>query len=319
MADPLSAVLRSVRLSGGVFVDARFTAPWCVRTRLTAADWSGFLAKPTQVIAYHVVIAGELVLSIGNEPPVRVRAGEIALLTRNDDHVMASGPGLEPAEADALIQHAPEGGLARIVHGGGGAAVHMICGFLGSEDEHAVLLASLPRLLTLDIRAAASRDWIEASVRFAAQELTEGRLATSNVMTRLSEVLLVEAVRHYTAQRPAAETGWLNGLADPQIGRALALMHGDLRAPWTAERLARAVAMSRSAFMDRFRARIGVPPIRYLTALRLQAARLHLRESDRPVGQLAHLVGYESEEAFSRAFKREYGVSPAHWRERLAA
>lgn len=319
MTDPLSAVLRSVRLSGGVFVDTRFSAPWCVRTRLTPVDWGRFLARPTQVIAYHVIIEGELLLSIGGEPPVRLRAGEIALLPRNDEHVMASAAGLEPVGADALIRPAPEGGLARIVHGGGGAGVHMVCGFLGSEDPHAALLASLPRVLTLDIRAAASRDWIEASVRFAVNELAEGRLATSGVMSRLSEVLLVEAVRHYAAERPATETGWLNGLADPQIGRALALMHGDIRAPWSAAALARAVAMSRSAFMDRFRALVGVPPIRYLTALRLEAARRELKESRRPVAQLAHLVGYESEEAFSRAFKREYGLAPAHWRDRAAA
>jgi AraC-like DNA-binding protein len=319
MTDPLTAVLRSVSLSGGVFVDARFSAPWCVRTRLTAADWGPFLARPTQVIAYHVIIAGELDLSVAGESPIRLRAGEIALLTHNDDHVMASGPGLEPVGADALIQHAPEGGLARIVHGGGGAGVHMICGFLGSEEPHAALLAALPRVLTLDIRQAASRDWIEASVRFAASELAEGRLATSGVMSRLSEVLLVEAVRHYATQRPETETGWLKGLADPQIGGALALLHGDIRAPWSAEALARAVAMSRSAFMERFRALVGVPPIRYLTGLRLEAARRELTESRRPVGQLAHLVGYESEEAFSRAFKREYGLSPAHWRDRRAA
>jgi AraC-like DNA-binding protein len=319
MTDPLSAVLRSVRLSGGVFVDARFSAPWAVRSRLTAAEWRPFLERPTRVIAYHVIIEGELDLSVAGERPVRLRAGEIALLTRNDEHVMASGPGLAPVGADALIASGSDGGLARIVHGGGGAGVHMICGFLGSEDPQASLLAALPRVLTLDIRAAASRDWIEASVRFAANELAEGRLATSGVMSRLSEVLLVEAVRHYASQRPETETGWLKGLNDPQIGRALALMHGDLRAPWSAEALARAVAMSRSAFMERFRALVGVPPIRYLTALRLEAARVELRESRRPVAQLAELVGYESEAAFSRAFKREYGLAPAHWRERRAA
>lgn len=192
----------------------------------------------------------------------------------------------------------------------------MVCGVLGSEEPNAALLAALPRVLTLDIRAAAARDWIEASVRFAANELAEGRLATAGVMPRLSEVLLVEAVRHHASHHPATATGWLRGLADPQIGRALALMHGEMRAPWSAETLARAVAMSRSAFMDRFTALVGVPPIRYLTAWRLATARRELRESGKSVGQLAYAVGYGSEEAFSRAFKREYGLAPAHWRER---
>lgn len=317
MLDPLSEVLRSVRLTGGVFLDVRLTAPWCVISELTAEHCRPFLAKPARLISYHVNLAGEFLLWVEGEPVMQVGAGEIVLLPRNDVQTLASAPGLAPVHGGSLVQPSPGGGLARIVHGGGGELTHMVCGFLGSEEIYNPLLATLPRVLKLDVREGTSRDWIEASVRFAAYELAEGRLASSSVMSRLSEVLLVEAVRHYAATLPDNEVGWLRGLRDPHVGRALALIHNDLRTPWSAEALAREVALSRSAFMDRFATLVGTPPMRYLTAWRLQSAKLQLRETRKSVGQLAHAVGYESEEAFSRAFKREFGLSPARWRDRV--
>ena len=313
--DPFSDVLRSVRLTGGVFIDAHFTAPWCVFASLTAEHCKVFLdTSPTQIIAYHFIIEGELLLCIDGEPPVNVRAGEIVLLPRNDDHVMASGRGLEPIKADGLLQWSADGGLARIVHGNGGVATHLICGYLGSDGGYNPLIAALPKVLTLDVREGASRDWIEASVRFAANELAAGRLASSSVMSRLSETLLVEAVRHYASTLTDTETGWLKGLKDPYVGRALSLIHQNIGAPWTTDAMAREIALSRSAFVERFSTLVGMPPIRYLTALRLQTAKLLLREATTTIGQLAHSVGYDSEEAFSRAFKREFGMAPGRWR-----
>jgi len=146
-----------------------------------------------------------------------------------------------------------------------------------------------------------------------------GALASSGVMARLSELLFVEAVRNYASSLSEAETGWLKGVTDSHVGRALALIHSDIAKPWSAEALAKEVALSRSAFMERFAALIGMPPMRYLKTWRLQTARLQLRETQVTIAQLAHAVGYESEEAFSRAFKREFGLSPAHWRESLSA
>ena len=152
-------------------------------------------------------------------------------------------------------------------------------------------------------------------MRFAAGELTKGILASSGVMSRLSELLFVEAVRAYAATRANQETGWLKGLADPHVGRALALIHQKSNVPWSAEALAKEVALSRSAFVERFTALVGMPPIRYLTLWRLETAKLNLREARGTIAQLAHSVGYESEEAFSRAFKREFGLPPARWRD----
>lgn len=315
MTDPLSEVLRSVRLTGGIFLDAHFTAPWCVLSKLTADDCRFALVTATQVIAYHFIIDGTLVLTIAGEAPIEVRAGEVVLLPRNDAHTLAAALGLAPINARDLIKPSADGGLAQISHGGGGDPVHLVCGFLASEGLYNPLIASLPRLLKLDIRNGTSRDWVEASVQFAAGELTKGKFATSNVISRLSELLLVEAVRDYASTSTNRNAGWLKGLADPHVGRSLALIHRNISEPWSAEALAKEVALSRSAFVDRFTTLVGMPPIRYLTVWRLQTARLNLREMRTTIAQLAHSVGYESEEAFSRAFKREFGMPPARWRD----
>jgi AraC-like DNA-binding protein len=194
-----------------------------------------------------------------------------------------------------------------------------VCGFLASEEDYNPLFSTLPKALKIDIRSGASREWIEASVRFAAEELAEGKLASSNVMTRLSESLLTEAIRQYSATLTDESVGWLKGLKDPYVGRALALIHQRPAASWSAELLAREVALSRSAFVDRFTSLVGMPPIRYLTVWRLQTAKLNLRKGSRTIAELAQSVGYKSGEAFSRAFKREYGLSPAQWRDRHSA
>jgi AraC-like DNA-binding protein len=319
MPDPLSDVLRSVRLTGGVFFGANLTAPWSVAAQVGLKECLPFLPDLVQVIGYHVVLEGRMLVGLDGEPPIELRAGEIVLFPRNDIHTMASAAGVIPVSAADLIQQSPEGGVMKIRYGGGHEPTSIICGFLGTQDDFNPLLATLPRMLRLDISKAASRDWVETSVRFAAAELVRGRLASSDVMSRLSEVLLVEAVREYISTLGDREQGWLKGLSDPNIGRALALIHGDIAAPWSADALAKEVALSRSAFMDRFAQLIGMPPIRYLTVWRLEIAKRHLRESRMSVPQIAVAVGYESEEGFRRAFRREFEMWPAEWRDHQAS
>jgi AraC-like DNA-binding protein len=318
MVDPLGDVLRSVRLTGGIFLDSRFTAPWCVYTKVQGEECKPFLAAPTQIIAYHFVIDGTVFVSVDGEAAIEAHGGEIVLLPRNDTHTLASGPGLEPKNARDLIQPALDSGLAEIRHGGGGEVVHLVCGFLAHDPLYNPLIAALPKLLKIDICEGTSRDWIEASLRFAASELVAGHVS-STVVLRLSELLFIEAVRNYSQTLGDQESGWLKGFADPHVGRALALMHSQIGNPWSVESLAREVGLSRSAFIDRFSTLVGMPPMRYFTMCRLQTAKLNLRRTKIPVGRLASFVGYESEEAFSRAFKREFGLSPARWREQQAA
>ena len=315
--DALSDVLQAVRLSGGVFLDAEFTAPWCVTAKVGPEDCRPFLAAPTHVIAYHYVVAGRLLLQVEGRLPVEVRAGEIVLLPRNDEHRIGSACNLRPIDADHLVQLPTDGGLSRIVYGGGGEPTHILCGFLGSHADNQSLVAMLPAVMKLDIQQGASGNWIESSFRFAAQELAVGRLGAATVLSKLAELLFVEAVRRYLATLPPGQRGWLAALRDPTVGRGLALLHTRLAHPWTAEELAREVGLSRSAFAERFTSLVGEPPMRYLAGWRMQLASQWLREGRRPVSQIAYEVGYESEASFNRAFKRAFGVPPGTWRKRV--
>ncbi|WP_040486182.1 AraC family transcriptional regulator [Lutibaculum baratangense] len=320
MSDPLSDVLRSVKLTGGVFLDVRLTAPFCVVSELTSEDVRAILQNPVQLVFFHVVMAGRMLLEVEGEPAVEVEAGEIVLLTHNDVHTLASEPGLVPVEARSLVVVSEDGGLARISHGGGGEETRMACGFLGSAADVNPVFRMLPRVLKLDLRHAASRDWVESSVRFAVAELARGRLASAGVVSRLAEVLFVEAVRHHVQSSAPGdhEPRWLTGLTDPHVADALALIHRDLRREWVTGDLARAVGMSRSVFVERFTSLVGLPPISYQRRLRMALACQQLREGRFAISQVADAVGYESEEAFSRAFKRAMGTSPAQWRLRSA-
>jgi AraC-like DNA-binding protein len=192
----------------------------------------------------------------------------------------------------------------------------VLCGFLGAEDSFGPLLSSLPSVLKLDVRATPLGTWIESSFRLAVSQIAAGRVGSSSVIAKLSELLFVEAVNHYVAALPADRRGWLAGLRDANIGRALAMLHANPARDWTAEELAIDVGMSRSGFAERFNALVGQPPMQYLTMWRMQLAAQRLRESREAIAQIAYAVGYESEAAFNRAFKREFGAPPAAWRRR---
>jgi AraC-like DNA-binding protein len=315
MMDALSDVLQSFRLTGGVFLEARFTTPWCVLSKFSPEDCRPFLADPVQMIAYHYCTRGRWLLQVVGEPAVEVRAGEAVLLPRNDPHLVCSATDLRPVDARGLVQP-PEGGgaLPRIVHGGGGEATHMLCGFLACERHRNPLIATLPRVLKIDMARTGSDEWIESSLRFALGGLSQGLIGATTVMSKVAELMFIEAVRRYAATLAPEQRGWLAGARDPYVGRALALLHGQPDHPWTTESLACAVSLSRSAFADRFTGVVGMPPKRYLIGWRLQLAKEKLREGCKPIAQVAHEVGYEAEAAFNRAFRREFGTPPAAWR-----
>ena len=312
--DAFSDVLRVIRLAGGVFLEAEFSAPWCVSGRVSSNDCKPFLVTPQHVIASHFVAAGQMRLRIDGGDAIDVRAGELVLLPHNDVHTFGSDLSVPVKPAGEVIQPPQSGDISRIRYGGGGEVTQLFCGFLGSETSFSPLLASLPRVLKLDVRATASGAWIESSFRFAASEIAAGRVGSATVITKLSELLFVEAVSEFVASLPPERRGWLMGLRDPQVGRALSALHARPSEAWTAETLAGEVGMSRSVFAERFTSLIGQPPMHYLSLWRMQLAAQHLREGHRSISQIAFEVGYESEAAFSRAFKRQFGASPAIWR-----
>jgi AraC-like DNA-binding protein len=238
----------------------------------------------------------------------------MVLLPRNDRHILASEAGLSPVSGDHLAQSDSADGLARIRYGGGGEKTQIVCGFVGTDVRQHPLIDALPPVLTLDLNGTPSCDWVARSFRYASEELGSARPGSAAVLAMLSELLFVEAIRQYVATLPPDRRGWLSGLRDPVVGRALALLHTQIARAWTAEELAREVFLSRSAFAERFTALIGVPPMKYLATWRMQVAAQRLRETQRPITRIAMDVGYESEAAFTRAFKREHGASPAAWR-----
>ncbi len=312
--DAALEVLRTIRFTGGIFLDAEFSAPWCVAAQVTPEDCRPFTPVPRGILAYHYVSAGRLLLQVGQGEPVAVAAGHIVLLPRNDPHVLGSELGCPPVSVEHLMQPMIEGGPARIVYGGGGDTTRLLCGFLHSEMPCDVLIGILPGVMTLDVAEGAAGSWIESSFRFAASELAAGTVRSPELLARLAELLFIEAVQRYLAGLPPEQRAWLGGLRDPFVSRALAQLHDQPQRHWTTEALARRVGLSRSAFAERFTELVGVPPMRYLGRLRMQLAARRLRDSPTPISRIALEAGYESEASFNKAFKREFGAPPATWR-----
>jgi AraC-like DNA-binding protein len=317
--DAMLDILCTTRLTGGIFLEAEFTAPWCVTSRIEPEDCAPFVPEPANIIGYHFVSAGRMLVETDGEPPVSVASGEIVVLPRNDPHRLASDLNLRPVSTHDLIQQSSDGKLARIAHGGGGETTRVLCGFLGNDTPNDPLIRILPTVLKVSVAEGISASWIESSLKFAAQELATGVVNSTAVLAKLTELLFTEAVRRYLSSLPTEQRGWRAGMRDPIVGRALGLLHSRMHQRWTAEELAREVGLSRSALADRFTRMMGEPPIRYLAQQRLQAAAQLLQGSNDSIARISFKVGYESEAAFNRAFKREFGVPPATWRKQWVA
>lgn len=314
----LTQMLRDMRLSGGVFLEAEFTAPWCIVAQVGPEDCQAYMPMPRQLVAYHYVLEGICTVAIAGEPLREAVAGQLVVLPRNDRHILASAPGIPPVDALGLIEPQSQDGIARIRHGGGGAASRILCGFLGSDSEYSPLLAALPGTIMLTLDRLRSGPWIEGSMRYAMGELAAAGPDAAGSLTRLAELLLLQALREYVEDLPPAAGGWLRGLADPVTGRVLALIHAHMARAWTVDSLAREAGTSRSVLIERFARLVGIPPMEYLRRRRLERASDRLSHTGRPIGAIAFEVGYGSEAAFSRSFRRAYGCSPGAFRKATA-
>lgn len=311
--DVLSDVLRVTHITGGVFLSAELTAPWCILDHL-AFEMCGPGVLPSQnLVHYHFVLEGRMQAEVPGLKPISLGPGEALLLPRNDVHKLGSDLSL-PA-ACASVDPPLDGGLYSLNHGGGGEATRLICGYLSCEGaETNPLIASLPAAFKLDVASSGAADWIRSTFHFAAQEVSLDKPGTSTMLAKLSEVLFLEAVRHYVDGLPDGSSGWLAGLRDPYVAKALSLLHKDPSRHWTVTDLGIEVGLSRSALAERFTQLIGQPPIHYLNAWRMQVAARKLSDSAEPLARIAEALGYESEAAFSRAFKKAHGIPPASWR-----
>lgn len=315
--DALSDLLRVVKLDGALFLDSRFTAPWCVESR-PARESGGIFTGLGHIVFFHALTEGHCSVRLkGGGETLRIQAGDLLLLPHDDAHYLGSDLQLASVSSDTLVHAAPPGCLMRIEHGGGGESTRFICGFLACDPVLCrPLLEALPHLLRVPLAQGDDGAWLLGLMRHAAQTDSAAGPGAMGVMAKLAELLFLEAIRRYIASLPEQQTGWLAGLRDPYVGRTLNAMHADPMRAWTVSELGSIAGLSRSALARRFQALIGMPPMHYLIRWRLHRAGAALSSTARPVAMLAAECGYESEAAFNRAFKQEFGTPPAAWRRR---
>ncbi len=326
--DTLSDLLRAVRLRGALFFYLEGADPWVAETPRSSEFVPAVLPGVQHVMPFHGVARGSCWAAIAGEEPTRLNEGDIVLFPHGDHHVMSSAPGLRAKVVDPLIYFAPkppqlpfalsvnsQGETTALLDGGGRQRTTIVCGYLGCDAKpFNPLLASMPRVLRMPGLAAGASSWIAEFLRSVVEESSRKRPGGEAVLERMSEMLFVEVLRRYVDTLPPGHTGWLAGMRDAIVGRALALMHEKPAEAWTLERLGEEAALSRSTLHERFVHFIGQPPMQYLAQWRMQLAAAWLRDTDAKVIEIALEVGYENESAFSRAFKRAVGESPAAWR-----
>jgi len=316
--DALSEILHSVKLDGAVFYNAEFTAPWGVRSP-SSREVASFLHRNSKhVIMYHFCSQGRARCEVEHSKhEVELLPGDVVVFPHGDAHTMSNGcPSSIVDNAKQLKQIFAQGmELAR--YGGGGDATLIVCGYMECDREFSkMFLGGLPPVFKVNIRNDNSGQWLENSIKFSAREASSNRAGSDAVLTRLSEALFAETMRRYMAELPEQQTGWLAGARDPWVGAALAHIHRAPEFRWTIANLAQKVGMSRSVLAERFRHFLGEPPMTYLSRWRLQLGARMLTSTSHSVARISGDVGYESEAAFNRAFKRELGVPPARFRTR---
>jgi AraC-like DNA-binding protein len=310
--DVLSEVLRAVRLSGALLFRGEFSSPWSCSAASSSATAPLLVPGAKSLVFFHVVTEGRCWAEVENQEPLGLEAGDVIALPYGDAHSMGNPQGETRTPISSLLPPPPWPDVPTLRFGGGGEQTRILCGFLSCDDAlFNPVLTSLPRVLC--VRRPRS-SWLQTSSRYMLEEASLNRPGSASILGRLAELLFVEVLRRHMEELGENEIGWLAGLKDSTVGKALQLMHGDLARPWTLESLGRLVGLSRSALADRFRHLLGEPPMQYLTRWRLQIAAQLLRDTDDGLAAIAGKVGYESEAAFNRAFKRHAGEPPATWR-----
>ena len=317
--DALSETLRVVRLTGAIFINARFTEPWCYQSPSAASAAPLLEPGAENVVIFHLITEGECHVEMGNGAPMRLIAGDVVLFPEGDAHRMTSQPGLAPAPGGRLadvLSRRPR----QLSYGGGGPATRLVCGYMACDARLArMLLAGLPRIVRVNVRGSNAGAWLEASVRYALAEARSPRPGGAGVLAKLSEVLFIEVLRLYMNEQREGRTGWLAGLGDRIVGAALNALHKEPARARSLEELARAAGTSRSVLAERFGQLVGVSPMQYLTQWRMMLAANLLCRSNIPLARVAEDVGYQTDTAFSRAFRREFGAPPATWRRNQSA
>jgi AraC-like DNA-binding protein len=298
--DPLGEALHFLRMSGAFYCHSELTSPW----GLTLPALPGYLW-------FHVVTTGGMSLDMGERDAISLQPGEMALVTHGEGHWLRSepdapAPGILDLEREEVSEH-----YEILRHGGGGAMTRLVCGAVRFDHPAArSLVANLPDVIRIESALGPEMEGLQGTLGLIAAETRRIRPGGEAVITRLSDILVIQAIRAWIESDGSAQTGWIAALRDPQIGRALSLIHGEPEREWSVASLADELAMSRSAFAARFTELVGEPVMQYVTRWRMQVAVNSLQEEGSTVAELAAKLGYRSEAAFARAFKRVIGKAP---------
>jgi len=314
--DAFSEILSGVKLNGAVFFSAEFSAPWGFSTPPPNVLAGQLAPGAEHLVLYHFVIDGGAIVQMVDGSSIDLTSGDVVIFPHAHQHHMASGKGSVPPFPNyGIIAKIKARNLNTLRAGGGGATSRFVCGYMTCDPLLCrPVLSALPPVFKVNIRTDRSGHWLESSILHLVEEAASGRVGSEAMLAKLSEALFVDTLRRYIAGLPEQQMGWLAGTRDPIVGKSLGLLHSRIAHPWTIADLADEVGISRSALVDRFTRYLSEPPMTYLTRWRLQLAARSLERTSRGVAEIAADIGYESEAAFNRAFKREFGLPPGRYR-----
>jgi AraC-like DNA-binding protein len=331
--DVLSDVLRVVRLSGSVFFTADFSSPWSIESPIPAMLASAVMPDAECIVLFHILVEGECEVWCEHHPTVTMESGDVVVFLRGDQHTMRSHPSAATTPITSIFALGPRDEPPLLAYGGGGKASRFVCGYLNCDQCFAPLVEGLPTMLLVRGRddystieavdgngvhptvvPQGSGTWLGTTLKFTINEARMARPGNAAMLGRLTELMFVEILREYMQRLPAEHGGWLAGLNDPHVGKALRLLHANPDRDWTVDDLAREVGVSRSVLAQRFTQLVHDAPMRYLAGWRMHLAKQMMRDGARNIQEVASRVGYDSEAAFNRAFKRATGSPPATWR-----
>jgi AraC-like DNA-binding protein len=314
--DAFSQILSGVKLNGALFFNAEFSAPWGFSSPASNVMAATIAPGAEHLVLYHLVVEGGAVVEMEEGEPVAVGPGDVVIFPHGHAHHMSSGKGaVRPFPNHGITAKIKARDLSPLRAGGGGEISRFVCGYMTCDPYLSrPVLNGLPPVFKVNIRTDRSGQWLESSILHLVEEATSGRVGSDAMLAKLSEALFVDTLRRYVASLPEQQTGWLAGTRDPIVGKSLGLLHSRIAHPWTIADLADEVGISRSALVERFTRYLSEPPMTYLTRWRLEMAARSLERTSRGVAEIAADVGYESEAAFNRAFKREFGQPPGRYR-----
>jgi AraC-like DNA-binding protein len=314
--DVLTEILSSLKLNGGIVFDATMRGDWCAVSRYDTEHCAPYFPIPQQIISYHYVRKGHVYCELPSGVVIEGNAGTMILFPRNDEHLIYSKHGLEPQDLAEVTVAADDFSPSVIRYDGEGEETLLFCGWLGVLSDRHPLLESLPPVLVTTKESCQSDQWLTSSLSYAASALQDDPA----LVAKLSEVFFAQAVRRYIEELPTDQVGWLGGLKDPSVARALAFIHRNYADELDIEQIAEEAGLSRTVLGERFVELMGEPPMRYCARWRMRVAANMLRDGLQNNANVAYSVGFNSEAAFNRAFKREFGKPPASWkRDQLAA